>query len=145
MPGKIIPSKIHSQVLVVFLNRLLAEQLSEGDLGFLEHKYLCINISDAGIKYYLSLKNQKLISVASQNIVDIEIQANLYHFLQLAARQQDSDTLVFQRLLIMQGSTELGLELKNFLDGLDLESSTEFTKIERLLKKILPLYKRIFS
>jgi len=145
LPCKVIPSGIHSQVLVAFLNRLLKEQILEGDLDFLQHKCLCINIHDASIKYYISLRNQQLISISSNKKNDIEIQASLYHFLQLAARQQDPDTLVFQRHLFIQGNTELGLELKNFLDGLDLDSSLMFRKIESLLIKSIPLYKRLFS
>ena len=132
-------------LIVIFLNRLLAEQIKDGDLDFLEHKILNVNVSDAGISYYISFENDVLVPALSTTNVDIDIQACIYDFLQLVARKQDPDTLVFQRRLVMQGNTELGLELKNFLDGLDLESSVNFAKIESLLLKSLPVYKRIFS
>ncbi len=144
-PFKLVSSTIHSRLLVMFLNRLLSEQIKDGDLDFLEHKRLCVNVSDAGINYYISLLNGRLIAVAAGVKNDIEIQACVYDFLQLAGRQQDPDTLVFQRRLVMQGDTELGLEIKNFLDGLDLESSSSFSKIESLLQKSLPVYRRLFS
>ncbi len=145
-----IPSKVHTNMLVLFLNKLLMEQMREGDLDFLMDKCLCININDAKIKFYISLIkandiNRKLISMPFNKNNDIEITASTYDFLQLAARQQDPDTLVFQRRLIIQGSTELGLEIKNFLDGLDLESSVVFSKIELILKKSLPLFRRLFN
>lgn len=144
-PFKLLPSKIHSKILVIFLNRLLVEQISEGDLDFLKDKTLCVKITDMGFSYHISLLNNTLITVDSSAKNDIEIQACVYDFLQLAARQQDPDTLVFQRRLVMQGDTELGLEIKNFLDGLDLEASSSFSKIEYYLQKSLPIYRRLFS
>jgi len=147
---KLIPSKIHSNILVVLLNHLLAEQIRDGELDFLKDNCLCVNITDANIKYYVSLNKDnsnknKLFSVLPGNTNDIEIKASVFDFMQLAARQQDPDTLVFQRRLIMQGNTELGLELKNFIDGLDLESSNSFSTIDIILKKSLPVYSRLFS
>lgn len=38
----------------------------------------------------------------------------------LAQRQEDPDTLFFNRRLSMEGDTELGLVVKNTLDGLEL-------------------------
>jgi len=144
-PFKLVPAKIHSRLLVTFLNKFLSQQISEGELDFLESKILRVNVCDAGIDFYISLENNRLVTASSSGRNDIEIQASVYDFLQLAARQQDPDTLVFQRRLIMQGNTELGLELKNFLDGLDLESKGSFAKVELLLLKSLPVYKRLFS
>ena len=145
IPLKMLPSVIHSRILVTFLNKLLKDQIKDGELDFLEDKKLCVTISDLNISYYLGLKKDQLITMTSDHDNDIKIKANTYDFLQLAARQEDPDTLVFQRRLIMQGNTELGLELKNFLDGLDLESNGNFSKIETLLIKGLPVYKRLFS
>ena len=145
IPFKMLPSVIHSRILVSFLNKLLKDQIKDGELDFLEDKKLCVTINDLNISYYLGLKKDQLITMTSDHDNDIKIKANTYDFLQLAARQEDPDTLVFQRRLIMQGNTELGLELKNFLDGLDLESNSNFSKIETLLIKGLPVYKRLFS
>lgn len=145
IPFKLVASTIHSRILVSFLNLLLKEQIDDGELDFLENKNLCIKVCDANIAYFISLKNNQLIPVKSTVNNDIEIQAKIYDYLQLAARQQDPDTLVFQRKLVMLGNTELGLELKNFLDGLDLESHRSFVKIEYLLINGLPIYKQLFS
>lgn len=40
-------------------------------------------------------------------------------FLQLAARQEDPDTLFFNRTLSIEGDTELGLIVKNMLDAME--------------------------
>ncbi|MCK4709020.1 MAG: SCP2 sterol-binding domain-containing protein [Gammaproteobacteria bacterium] len=144
-PFKLIPSTLHSQIMPLFLNKLLSEQIADGDLDFLEDRFLCINVIDLGIQINMSFTTGKLVKSVMENNYDLMIQASLYDFLMLAARQQDPDTLVFQRKLIMQGDTELGLELKNFLDGLDLESTGSFNLIESFLQKSLPVYKRLFS
>jgi O2-independent ubiquinone biosynthesis accessory factor UbiT len=39
----------------------------------------------------------------------------------IAARKEDPDTLFFQRRLKIEGDTELGLEVKNLIDGIDIE------------------------
>ncbi|MEF1307042.1 SCP2 sterol-binding domain-containing protein, partial [Vibrio owensii] len=36
-------------------------------------------------------------------------------------RKEDPDTLFFQRRLSIEGDTELGLEVKNLMDSVDLE------------------------
>jgi len=149
-PFRFIPSNIHTHVIVTFLNRLLFKKIAEGDLDFLMDKRLCINVSDMNIKLNISLNSaklsdKKLICINSSGENDIEIKANVYDFMQLVARQQDPDTLVFQRRLIMLGSTELGLEIKNFLDAIDLQSSVGFSRIEKVLKNCLPVYQKIFS
>ena len=37
----------------------------------------------------------------------------------MAARRRDPDTLFFQRRIVVEGDTELGLAVKNLLDSLD--------------------------
>jgi len=144
VPLKILPPKTHSRVLVKVLNYILAENLKAGDLDFLDSKSVCIFVTDINIKYFISLEHQRLIALAPEDNNDIEIMANVYDFLQLAARQQDPDTLMFQRRLVLQGNTELGLEIKNLLDSIDIESSAYLTKIEYLLQKSLPVYHKLF-
>ena len=39
----------------------------------------------------------------------------------IAGRKQDPDTLFFQRRLKIEGDTELGLEVKNLIDAIDIE------------------------
>ena len=145
IPFKFAPAKLHSQLLVVLLNRILSQQLAEGDINFLENRCLIIEVQDVGIRYSMELSNGKLVSVPAGKTSDLLIRACVYDFLMLAARQEDPDTLVFQRRLIMEGDTELGLELKNFIDGLDIESTGSLSFIDSILHKGLPVYRRMFS
>ena len=45
----------------------------------------------------------------------------------------------------MEGDTELGLEVKNFLDGLDVDSLWLPRQVSSMAQKALPLYERTFS
>ena len=51
----------------------------------------------------------------------------------------------FQRRLVMQGDTELGLAVKNFLDSLDADSLAAYGVFENALRRLVPLYQRLFS
>ena len=51
---------------------------------------------------------------------DLAFRANLSAFLQVASRQEDPDTLFFNRELSIEGDTELGLIVKNMLDAIEL-------------------------
>lgn len=144
LPFSLLPAKLHSMLLVKVLNKILAEQIKEGELDFLSNRCLCIKVSDAKVFYKISLSGGRF-EVIQSNHEDLVIKAKVYDFLTLAARQEDPDTLVFQRRLIMEGDTELGLELKNFLDGLDIESTGSLAMIEAILQKSLPAYRRLFS
>ncbi len=62
----------------------------------------------------------------------------------MVTKQKDPDTLFFQRKIKMQGSTELGLYVKNFLDGFDVESHWFSHKTDQVLQKSYPLLKTIF-
>ena len=50
---------------------------------------------------------------------DLHFSANLSAFLQLLSRQEDPDTLFFNRQLSIEGDTELGLLVKNMLDAIE--------------------------
>ena len=49
---------------------------------------------------------------------DVTVRATLADYLALARRREDPDTLFFTRRLVLEGDTELGLEIKNALDAL---------------------------
>lgn len=144
-PFKIIPSFIHNKALVAALNRIFYKDLKEGELNFLQDKIVHISIEDAGIDYRFTLNEDKLAPVNKNQSADIFLQGTVYDYLLLASRREDTDTLFFNRRLHMQGDTELGLFIKNFLDGLDMDSHKLPGYIESMLKAGLPVYERIFG
>jgi predicted lipid carrier protein YhbT len=142
LPLKLVPGRIHSTVVSRLLNLLLSSQRAQGELDFLDGKTLRIDVEDAGLSYSISLRNQLLVAAGSTRY-DISISGKVHDFLQLMARIEDTDTLFFQRRLKMQGDTELGLYLKNFLDGLDIETLPFYRLGRPLLDNGIRLLERI--
>lgn len=50
---------------------------------------------------------------------DLSVTATLRDFIALGLREEDPDTLFFARRLAVEGDTDLGLTVKNLLDGID--------------------------
>ena len=144
-PLKVIPDSFHSGVLVIILNQVLKNELEAGDLDFLQGRSVCIKLADADIACRLTLSANRLKTCSDKNNCDLSIQASIYDFLSIISRQEDADTLVFQRRLIMEGDTELGLSLKNYLDGMDIDDSRLLPFIETMARKTLPVYRRLFT
>jgi len=144
-PFSVLPNPVHSRLIALALNNALEEQIREGELDFMQHRSLAIKVHDAGITYGLTFDGDRLIARDRGGASDLSIEGTVYDFLLLVGREEDPDTLVFQRRLVMQGDTELGLEVKNFLDGLDVESLGLYRKMEPLLKRALPVYRRVFG
>lgn len=135
---------MHSRVLATALNRLFAVQLRQGELDFLQGRSVAIKVRDAGLTYHLTLTGQRLTRPPGR-VPDLSIEATVFDFMVMAGRQEDPDTLVFQRRLVMQGDTELGLGVKNFLDSLDADSVAGFGAFESALRRLVPLYRRLFG
>jgi len=144
-PFSLLPDAAHSRLICLALNRVLAEPLHDGELDFLQNRCIAIAVRDAGITFRLTIIRNRLAACSRSGTADLTIEGTAYDFLVLAGRQEDPDTLVFQRRLVMQGDTELGLQVKNLLDGLDVESLGLYRKMEPFLKRALPVYRRIFG
>ncbi|MBE9568330.1 MAG: SCP2 sterol-binding domain-containing protein [Proteobacteria bacterium] len=145
LPFKALPAFIHNKVLLTTLNRIFANELRDGEMDFLEGKIIKIEIEDAGIEYRFTLTEGSLTAADRIRSPDVILQGTLYNYLLLASRQEDTDTLFFSRRLHMQGDTELGLYVKNFLDGMDMDSHKMSAYLESLLQKSLPVYERLFG
>ncbi len=145
MPSSLLPDTVHSRLIARVLNRALVVPLRDGELDFLIERCIAIVVRDAGITFRLTLADDRLTACSGRGPTDLTIEATVYDFLRLISRQADPDTLVFQRNLLMQGDTELGLQVKNLLDSLDVDSMGLYRQVESLLKQALPVYERVFS
>jgi len=145
LPFKMIPSIVHNKLLTTTLNRVFAQELKEGELNFLQDKVVKIFIDDIGIEYRFTLKQNKLSLAGHCQSADLSLKGTVYDYLLLASRREDTDTMFFNRRLHMHGDTELGLYVKNFLDGLDMDSHKVPAYIETILNKNLPVYERLFG
>jgi len=145
LPLKILPSSLHNKVLATTLNRIFSDELREGELDFLLGKTVHISIEDAAIEYSFTFDGKRLAATGKGHSPDLTLQGTLYDYLLLASRREDTDTLFFSRRLHMQGDTELGLYIKNFLDGMDMDSHKASAYLESIMQKCLPVYERLFG
>ena len=103
------------------LNAALAPQLPDDVRQALQGRALRIDVKDAGIGFDFSWQNTRFVAANPRHTQpDLTIRAHASDFVALARRTQDPDTLFFNRRLIMEGDTELGLMVKNTLDALEL-------------------------
>lgn len=144
LPFVLIPGRVHSMALVTVLNQIFTTALKEGELDYLQDRTVHIHVRDMQLECLMTLAQGRLVAGRGETSPDLSITGSLYAFLLLATRREDTDTLFFQRRLCMEGDTELGLEIKNFLDGLDLESLWLSRQLEAALQKTLSVYERLF-
>jgi len=145
LPLKILPQALHNRFLANIINKILVDDLNAGELDFLQDRSVAIEVSDLGLSYQLTLSGDRLLAANAQGENHLTVRASLYDFMSMASRQVDPDTLVFQRRLVMEGDTELGLALKNYLDGMDVEASKVLTLVESFSRKTMPVYKKLFG
>jgi len=143
LPLRMMPAFIHNRVLVTAINRLFHKDIAEGELDFLQDRIMQIVIEDIAIEFRLTLDKGKIIPADSKRDPDLLLKGTVYNYLLLASRREDTDTLFFSRRLHMQGDTELGLYVKNFLDGMDMDSHKIPGYLESVLQKSLLLYERL--
>lgn len=120
VPVKFAPFALKRQVLEQILRWQFQQALADGELEFLDGRWLSIDVRDIGLKWYTSVEDGKLI-VSDAATADVSFSADASDLLMIAARKQDPDTLFFQRRLVIEGDTELGLYVKNLMDAIELE------------------------
>ncbi|WP_419536777.1 ubiquinone anaerobic biosynthesis accessory factor UbiT [Endozoicomonas sp.] len=147
LPVKLLPATLVNKPLTRAINHIFHTPIEEGDFDFLEDRCLKIHITDIDVSFYISFDGSQLTATSPRRfdvqMHDVEFQGDSKAFLKLASRQEDPDTLFFQRSLMIEGDTELGLGVKNLLDSLELEQlPIPVQKLARLgqqLQKKMPL------
>ena len=119
--GNKLPQWPHAVALTAGLNAVVKMKLLPDDsLALLEGKNFLIDVLDTGGRAAFTFRNGLFRPLfTAPETPDLAFRANLSAFLQLAARQEDPDTLFFNRTLSIEGDTELGLIVKNMLDAIE--------------------------
>lgn len=128
VPVKLTPFALKRQVLQQVLSWQFRQALNDGELDFLEGRWLSIEVRDIGLKWFTSVENERLI-VSDAAQADVSFSADASDLLMIAARKQDPDTLFFQRRLMIEGDTELGLYVKNLMDAIELEQMPKALRV----------------
>jgi predicted lipid carrier protein YhbT len=77
-----------------------------------------LRVEDFGVRVRLQLSPTGFATAPDGGEPALRIAAPLNSYLRLLRGEDDPDRLFFERALVMEGDTELGLVLKNTLDAI---------------------------
>ena len=143
LPLGLVPERMQSLAAAQALNRIFVRERAQGELDFLEGKHVRIRVDDAGTAFAINLNRGWFRTAEPKRTPDLSVSGTLYDYLLLITGREDPDTLFFQRRLRMQGDTELGVYLKNFLASVDPTSLPLGSLVQPALNRGLSLYERL--
>jgi len=114
-----IPASLHARVVPRVLGRAVSAPGVLRSLEAVEGRRIGIEVRDLGLRWVIELADGRLR--AADGDAEATIRGSATDLLLLASRQEDADTLFFQRRLELTGDTELGLLLRNLLDRMPWE------------------------
>lgn len=140
----IAPSGLTCTLIEQLFRRLFATDCKAGAFAFLEGRWAGIEITDLGLNFVVTSRPQGgqhvLCVQPNANEVAVKMRVTWPVLLQLATQQVDPDTLFFRRKLLVTGDTELGLQLKNLLDTIEIKEripAFAYQKLQLLAEKSL--------
>lgn len=118
---KSLPGLPVSAAFVLLFNRMAWRGLRDLDWAVFQGKRFCVHVRDLGGKSYFSVTDRGLRAEMADH-ADVTFTATANDFVRLALRLEDPDTLFFNRRLLIEGNTDLGLTVKNMLDTVELDA-----------------------
>ncbi|MGL6369911.1 ubiquinone anaerobic biosynthesis accessory factor UbiT [Aeromonas hydrophila] len=120
-PLKLVPFSLQQNLMERLLASVFKEAIADGDFEFLAGKWLKVEVSDLELCWFISEQDGKLVVARQCEQADVCFSGSTNDLILIAGRKEDPDSLFFQRKLKIEGNTELGLEVKNLMDSLDLD------------------------
>ncbi len=115
-----LPAWPFSLGLSAALNRSVWPVLRHQQWQTLQGRRFCVKVRDLGLAAYFTLGPQGFSPLVDE-CAHVTFTASAEDYLRLALRLEDPDTLFFNRRLLIEGDTALGLAVKNWLDGVELD------------------------
>jgi predicted lipid carrier protein YhbT len=112
-----LPQHPPALALAVALNRLLLRRLPNDARLALSNRAVLVEATDVGLHLRLQLGPNGFEVAPRSAPVALRVAAEAGTYWRLLSGMDDADRLFFERLLVMEGDTELGLILKNTLDA----------------------------
>ena len=115
-----LPRRLQATVLRPLLQAALAAPIRAGRFDVLGGRWIRIEVTDLHIGWSLRVTGGRL-GLDARAPAEARVAAAWRDLLMLASRHEDPDALFFRRRLVIDGDTELGLAVKNLIDGLDAQ------------------------
>lgn len=117
-----LPTWPASRAFAAAANLAAWPSLREMDWSHVYGRRFCVHVRDTGLKLHFSL-HPSGFRAERKAPADVTFTATTADFARLALRLEDPDTLFFNRRLLIEGDTDLGLTVKNMLDAVELETA----------------------
>lgn len=113
-----LPVHPPSFVLARLLDAMLLKRLPADARAALSHRAVEVVVDDLGLRVRLQLGEKRFRVASAADATALRIVAPALSYLRLLRGEEDADRLFFERALVMEGDTEMGLVLKNTLDAI---------------------------
>lgn len=113
-----LPMQPPTLALALVLDKLLLPRLPADARESLSHRPVEVVVTDLGLRLKLLLGPRGFSVADTRAAPALRIAADAPAYWRLSRGQDDADRLFFERALVMEGDTEMGLVLKNTLDAI---------------------------
>ena len=113
-----LPMQPPAMALSAVLNRVLLARLPQDAREALSNRTVEVCVTDIGLVLRLQLDGSGFKLAPAGSPVVLRIAADGPSYWRLIRGEDDADRLFFERALVMEGDTEMGLVLKNTLDAI---------------------------
>lgn len=113
-----LPMQPPAMLLAAALDRLLLPRLPADSRAALSGRCVEIAVTDIGLQLRLRLDARGFARAPAGEAPALRIAAAASAYWRLLRGLDDADRLFFERALVMEGDTEMGLVLKNTLDAI---------------------------
>ena len=113
-----LPMQPPALALSALLNRLLLPRLPADARAALSERPVEVSVTDLGLVLRLQLGSCGFALAPAEAAPVLRIAAAGPAYWRLLRGEDDADRLFFERALVMEGDTEMGLVLKNTLDAI---------------------------
>jgi predicted lipid carrier protein YhbT len=120
MPIRLAPFPLQRRLLERLLRETFQAHAAQGRMRFLYGRWVRFQVTDLNTGWNFSYGELGPIVADSPLRPDVTIRGDMSAFVALGHQEEDPDTLFFQRRLVIEGDTELGLQVKNLMFATDM-------------------------
>ena len=130
--------RIASLALTTVLNVFLRKKLPAEIFERLQGREVSFDVKQPSLRVSFRIEKDHFVPVRPTAHPYLRFRASARDFARIAAREEDADTLFFNRRLVVEGDTEAALLVKNTLDAI------EAPRARALLNKIgtVPFFRK---
>jgi O2-independent ubiquinone biosynthesis accessory factor UbiT len=115
-----LPETLRYKVIIQAMNHFFKEAFNDGELEHLAGRSISLKLKETDVIYHFMIGEHKFEQHDKQG--ESCVSATLKSFIGLASKEVDPDALFFNRELIMEGDTDLALEVKHLIDNIEIPS-----------------------